>query len=322
MLSKFCRGCTSEDLAKLDFLARPRSVAQAAQAAEEEDIHDSQDVRRVRRRMTTKTKPSENELREINLMINLKNKTSQLRCDIGSLRTVGLREMRPAVEKFRFLKEFVGSALQNITPSAQNRLHQNLIEMMPEDAQVLTIKVGTACSGSDHWLSGLRHLSAAIKAQFRLSANFKHVYAFEIVESKRLFLSSNWTPQYLFGSVCDFRDDKTAHDYISQKRVQVPFVDWLISGPSCKDASRLSLRHAERLQVVDTASHTTGSTIKGVVHIVQVMWPSRVFLENVPSLKDKPNAQSRSNFDALRLIHLGRGIRSSGRFQFAGVYII
>ena len=45
-------------------------------------------------------------------------------------------------------------------------------------------------------------------------------------------------------------------------------VDILIAGASCKDASRLNPQHAQRLNVVEKAAHTTGGTFHGFARLV------------------------------------------------------
>ena len=128
----------------------------------------------------------------------------------------------------------------------------------------ITITFGTACSGSEHWLSGLRHLSYAIKEHFGLHVNFRHMWAFEVVQRKRDFIMGNWSPECIFGDVTAITPDGFAHDFITDSPQQVAQVDWIVAGPSCRDASRLSQHHTARLDVIAKGTHSTGSTFQGV----------------------------------------------------------
>ena len=138
---------------------------------------------------------------------------------------------------------------------------------------------------------------------------------------KREFIESNWKPSFLFSDVTDIADG-SAYEYVQGKRgkkVRVEKVDWLISGFSCRDASRLNQFHQERLNVVAENSHSTGSTIGGVCALVKLASPSRVFLENVPGLKDRPPMREgeddppQSNFECVaeRLRGLGYSFNHS-----------
>ena len=156
-----------------------------------------------------------------------------------------------------------------------------------------------------------------MKQALGISINFEHVWSFEKSRLKRDFIESNWKPTFLFSDVTDIDDDGFAYEYVQGKRgkkVRVQKVDWIISGFSCRDASRLNQFHKERLSVVAENSHSTGSTIGGVLALVELASPSRVFLENVPGLKDRPPMHEgqdddppQSNFDCVaeRLRGLG-----------------
>ena len=78
-------------------------------------------------------------------------------------------------------------------------------------------------------------------------------------------------------------------------------VDILIAGTSCKDASRLNPQHAQRLNVVEKAAHTTGGTFHGFARLVAKFGNQcrMVYLENVVSLQDRDPRTGRSNYDGV-----------------------
>ena len=93
-----------------------------------------------------------------------------------------------------------------------------------------------------------------------------------------------------------------ALDYKSNSLKKVEPVMLIIAGISCTDASRLSCHNVARRGSVSEGAHSTGSTFLGLMNLVQKMDPppQKLLMENVPSLMDKPNADSAmSNFQAV-----------------------
>lgn len=92
--------------------------------------------------------------------------------------------MRPDVSKFVCARQFVEGAVSCLTPDFKNRLVLALLELQQQNciedpSAELTIRIGTACSGSELFLSSLRHFSQAVKKNFGMSINFYHVWSFE-----------------------------------------------------------------------------------------------------------------------------------------------
>ena len=61
------------------------------------------------------------------------------------------------------------------------------------------------------------------------------------------------------------------------------------------------MRLSATSEVVSSGEHSTGSSFQGLMHLVGILRPQCVMLENVPSLKDKPkDPKALSNFEAVR----------------------
>ena len=301
MLSRLRHGSTSDDLAALNQIALP--------GVQQQDLQQDSLQQDRRRRLRQKT-PGVGAWRP---------------CAANALKRPAT-SMRPDVSKFVCARQFVRGAVSCLTADFKNRLALALLELQQlkhiEDPSAdFTIRIGTACSGSELFLSSLRHLSHAVKKELGMSINFHHVWSFEKSHMKREFIESNWKPTFLFSDVTDIADGST-YEYVKGKKgkkVRVEKVDWLISGFSCRDASRLNQYHKERLNVVAESSHSTGSTIAGVCALVKLASPSRVFLENVPGLKDRPPMREgeddppQSNFECVaeRLCGLGYSFNHS-----------
>jgi site-specific DNA-cytosine methylase len=218
----------------------------------------------------------------------------------------------PDISKFTFAKDFSQSLMANMTLEYKHALTMALAgfsELCDMD-RLVTIRVGTMCSGSEIYLSMLRHLSNHIRKDLGHQVRFVHLWSFEWIEKKQEWIRANWNPPKLFADVTAISDRGTAFDVISQADAVIDDVDLLIAGFSCCDASRPNPHHAERLTVAATGEFSTGSTLHGVAKAVRMLKPKKVILEHVESLEDKPERifnnivgyLQDSDFDTVRAI--------------------
>ena len=111
----------------------------------------------------------------------------------------------------------------------------------------------------------------------------------------------NFAPKKLFADLTQLAAGP-CHDYLSGTLAEVDVVDILIAGTSCKDASRLNPQHAQRLNVVEKAAHTTGGTFHhGFARLVAKFGKQcrMAYLENVVALQDRDRRTGRSNYDGV-----------------------
>ena len=167
-----------------------------------------------------------------------------------------------------------------------------------EGPVVLTF--GTACSGSEFYLTAMPLVAAEISERLRREVRFVHLWACELDPQKRQWIVDNFAPPKLFADVTCLAK-ASCHDHVSGALAEVDEVDFVIAGTSCKDASRLNPHHVQRLDAVDTGAHTTGGTFKRLARLVAKLGPRcrLVFLENVSSLRDRDPRTGRSNFDGV-----------------------
>ena len=71
---------------------------------------------------------------------------------------------------------------------------------------------------------------------FGVFAGSSHAFLCEWVEFKREFLRPAWEPEHIFKDAAEMSDDRV-HCYNTDAKVDVPEVDVLFSGTSCKDCS-------------------------------------------------------------------------------------
>ena len=73
-------------------------------------------------------------------------------------------------------------------------------------------------------------------ARYHAGPNVKFIFAFEKDERKRNFLIKlhGDNVQHVFGNVTDFQKGES-FCYLQEKKVKIPDIDLLISGPVCKD---------------------------------------------------------------------------------------
>ena len=165
----------------------------------------------------------------------------------------------------------------------------------------VTFKVGTACSGSEFYLTALPLLEKEISQRLGRDVRFDHRWSCEIEPRKRQWIMDNFAPKKLFSDITRLAEGR-CHDFVSGGSAEVDEVDILIAGTSCKDASRLNPHHMRRLNVVESGAHSTGGTFQGFARLVAKLGPRCrvVYLENVASLRDKDPKAGRSNFDGVR----------------------
>ena len=214
----------------------------------------------------------------------------------------------------KFLPVFVSRAASALPRALWETICRNIgghaLDVVGQASAPVRITIGTACSGSEFYLTALPLLAKEIGARLRRPVLFDHRWSCEIDANKRQWIVDNFAPPRLFADVTKLAQGR-CHDFVSGTLASVECVDLLIAGTSCKDASRLNNQHVNRLNVVDTGSHSTGETFKGLTQLVAAFGPRcrLVCLENVASLRDKDPRTGRSNLDgvvdAVRSLGLG-----------------
>ena len=197
----------------------------------------------------------------------------------------------------QWLPDYISQAAASLPCQVWQAICRNVAK---QPSGPVTLTLGTACSGSELYLTALPHLEREISSRLGRSFRFEHRWSCEIDPTKRQWIVDNFAPPKLFGDITRLAEGRCL-DYVSGAVADVDEVDILIAGTSCKDASRLNPHHGHRLNVVDSGTHSTGGTFQGLVRLVAKMG-SRcrlVFLENVASLRDKDRKTGRSNFDGI-----------------------
>ena len=209
--------------------------------------------------------------------------------------------MPVGLSKFKYLGDFIGRTMQDLTETDMDHLVMGLAAngqwISPS---TMVVRVGTACSGAELYLSALKQLTTAIERRTGIRVVFRHMWSIEINRLKRDWIQLNWKPQKLFRDIVQVANDGTGVDVISGVVQELDACDIVIAGTSCKDASMLSIHQSERRTAVSDASFTTGSTAAALVKIVVKCGARRVYMENVPGLKHA--GEHGSNFDDLNSI--------------------
>lgn len=221
--------------------------------------------------------------------------------------------MRPDVSGFSFIKDFVHTIGMQLPESVMSSVAITISQWCLDlgvDGDALTVKIGTVCSGSELYLSALKHLSYIVKDLLGVMIKWQHCWCFELDTMKRAWIRSNWAPTHCFGDVTAIQEGK-AFDYVNNRMEKIPEVDLIFAGVSCVDASRLSCHSTTRRGVIAEGTHSTGSTFKGLMTLTSLLRPRKVLIENVPQLMDKaakpkptkaPDASTtseKSNFEAI-----------------------
>ena len=196
----------------------------------------------------------------------------------------------------KFLATFVAHAASSLPQSFWDGLGRS----MGGAPAPIRIKVGTACSGSEIYLTAMPLLAAEIATRLRRPVHFDHRWSCELDANKRQWIADNFAPPRLFADITALAAGP-CHDFVSGALAEVEIVDLVIAGTSCKDASRLNNQHAARLNVVEKGTHSTGATFQGLTRLVAKfgLCCRLVCLENVTSLRDKDPRTGRSNFDGV-----------------------
>lgn len=165
----------------------------------------------------------------------------------------------------------------------------------------LHFRLGSLCSGSEMYLSALPHLCAAVEKLAGLRVSFTHAWSCELVRKKREWIWFNFKPPLVYTDATLLCDPEGGFDDVTQTRQILPTVDIVVAGFSCKDASRASIHHGSRLDVVSTGGGTTGRTFQALLRVVAKLRPGLVLMENVPTLADIDKASGLSNLDRVKL---------------------
>lgn len=215
-----------------------------------------------------------------------------------------------APRAFDFIERFTHRLVEDLDSGDMNAIALGLGSKLkdPADDSVIEISIGAVCSGPEHYLSGLQHLLSALRTKLGFDVQFLHSWLFEINPQKRAWIMLNWNPVALHGDITKVEVDDnslSAYDDKSRKMVVVSPVDWVVAGFSCKDACRLNMHHSDRLEVVSDGAHSTGQTAAALMSLVAILLPSRLYMEKVGGLKDKPRPRSDgsispSNFESLK----------------------
>lgn len=154
-------------------------------------------------------------------------------------------------------------------------------------ARQATLRVGTACSGSDGIMLVIQEFSRLVGRQGSLPMKVVQVFACENVAWKqewiRCMFPAPHGPAAIFDDIASLGCDR-GYDVLSSSMVPVEAVDLLVAGISCRDASLLSSRRSERLTCVADGSGTTGSTAAGLLAYVRRHLPPFIIVENVVGL--------------------------------------
>ena len=141
-----------------------------------------------------------------------------------------------------------------------------------------TIRVGTACSGTDSVVHVLKSLGDIA------GWKFEHVFSCECSENKRRWLKDNFpTLPHIFTDVTELHKGM-AFDAVTGAVIAVPGVDLFVAGFVCKSVSS---ENAQRMQFADCigrSSGLTGETFRGVEQFCRKYQPAVVICENVSGL--------------------------------------
>ena len=133
-----------------------------------------------------------------------------------------------------------------------------------------TLRIGTACSGSDGPIPALRHLFHALQDDGKgIPVDLSHTFSVEVDATKRRWITENAHhtgdgPEYLIADVAEFGSDMQPTDVKSGKLVEDEDleVDILIYGFSCKTVSTMYQNRGEVLNCLSTGQGTSGETYK------------------------------------------------------------
>eukprot|EP00438_Fugacium_kawagutii_P013459 Skav231263 [mRNA] locus=scaffold2436:74586:81781:+ [translate_table: standard] len=191
-----------------------------------------------------------------------------------------------------------------------------------------TIKVGTTCSGTDIAVTVMRQTLQMLNGTEASDVKLQHVFAVEKDEAKRdLILKEHPECRHVFSDVKVFADGK-GHCFRCNKTHNVnpqelP-IDVLVSGPSCKDLSRLNNTRIDKVgsydrKDMDEATPFQGSSSEtytlGFRKVVEQFSPALAVYENVKAAAERskdakgvvhpPAVEAKGNVEAVHM-HLKR----------------
>ncbi len=141
-----------------------------------------------------------------------------------------------------------------------------------------TLRVGTACSGTDSVVKVLQQLADKTGWQF------KRALSCECSEIKHQWLTDNFpTLSTIFTDVTELHTG-SAVDAVTGQRVRAPPVDLFIAGFVCKPVSAENAQRGEHAECIGRSSGLTGKTFRGVQQFCEVFRPIIVMGENVSGL--------------------------------------
>ncbi len=210
-------------------------------------------------------------------------------------KTIPSRDL-PGDLQGRLLPLFVQRATDSLDDATLEAMRYNLRRR----SGVVNITIGTACSGSEVYLAALPWLEKALGRVIGRPIRFVHKWSCEADMAKRRWIEDNFRPRRVFTDIKRLADG-VCDDSVSGSLQEVDDVEVVIAGTSCRDASRLNPHHHARLTAVDSGTHSTGGTFRGLTDFLARLGCRcrLVFLENVVSLRDKEKHTGRSNLDGV-----------------------
>jgi site-specific DNA-cytosine methylase len=102
------------------------------------------------------------------------------------------------------------------------------------------LTVGTFFSGSEMVQHVLQAIQAVCKAQFDLDLAFSFVWACEVDEWKRAFISAHTPPEHLLGDVIALSQSGWRGETDAKLTIELGTVDLLFAGFECDTVSSLN----------------------------------------------------------------------------------
>ena len=175
------------------------------------------------------------------------------------------RPLHPKLAQRSFLPDYIENATAALP---DNRLEQLAKSWGLQPGIDRVVTVGTVCSGSELYMLSLEPLAKVLSATIGCRVSFRHMWACELNPKKRAWIRKHFCPEYLFADLKDVAEGKARDELTGRLVPNVPPVDVLISGFSCKDASRLNVHHTSRLDAVEKGTFSTGSTFGAFMRLV------------------------------------------------------
>ena len=157
-------------------------------------------------------------------------------------------------------------------------------------------RIGSICSGSDMEMVSMSVFLDVLRRKCGSTAESKHIFSCEFKDFKREFLQQLWEPQMCFKDALEMGND-TAHCYVTDAEVEIPVVDILFNGTSCKDYSAQNCKAQGGFFAEDDCGESK-STFEGPLSYIRRHLPKLVIFENVWALK----LLKRNHFALYRMI--------------------